>query len=354
MKVVQVVTHFDVGGAERIAFNIVKSKTPDVKYYVVEVAYADTKYTKEMIAELESEGICYFRSDVSSTKKAILAFSSRMKRIFDDIRPDIIQTHTEIPDLSVYMFHKLHPECKFKLVRTLHNTVLWQSWTWIGKLVERYIKAEKANVSNSLAVTDAYVKNFGKDDNITLIYNGFSPQKQIPYKDIRSGMTNILFAGRFVPQKGIDVFMDVVKKCSNPNVHFHIAGQGEFEDLVKDKLGTLPNVTVKEPIANLAKFIGSFDYVIITSVHEGLNSLSIEASMNGTPCIINDIDGLNETLPKDWPLKVSKNSVPQYLDILEKIERLDYKVLCRAAKEYAEKHFSINKMQEQYELLYRK
>ena len=42
---------------------------------------------------------------------------------------------------------------------------------------------------------------------------------------------------------------------------------------------------------------------------EGLNSLSIESSINKVPVIINDIDGLNETLPQNYPLKVKNNCI---------------------------------------------
>lgn len=353
MKILQVITHFDVGGAEKVALNIVKSKSFGIQYFVIEVVYADTEYTKEILRELDVECIRYFRSNVSSTKKAILTFPIRMKRVFDEINPDVVQVHTETPDLAMYLFHKLYPSYKFKLVRTLHNTVLWQSWGWVGRIVEHYIKAEKANVSNSLAVTDAYVKKFGKDDNITLIYNGFATQKQLPYAGIKEGKVNVLFAGRFVPQKGIDVLVKVIQKCKNQNIHFHVAGQGEFAQMVQESLRKIENVTISGPITNLSKYVGAFDYVIITSVHEGLNSLSIEASFNGTPCIINDIDGLNETLPKDWPLKVVGNNVQQYLDILENIESLNHTMLCKKAHDFVDEHFSMAKMQSEYEKLYR-
>lgn len=133
-----------------------------------------------------------------------------------------------------------------------------------------------------------------------------------------------------------------------------MAGQGPLEADLKSQLSDFDNVSIIPPISNLAHYVGAFDYVIITSIHEGLNSLSIEASMNGTPCIVNDIDGLNETLPVDWPLKVQNNNVEQYLTILKKIaEKTDYEVLKTRAYSFVQEHFSIERMQEQYELLYK-
>ena len=37
MNVVQIVSHFDLGGAERIAINIAKSKESDINYHMIEV-----------------------------------------------------------------------------------------------------------------------------------------------------------------------------------------------------------------------------------------------------------------------------------------------------------------------------
>lgn len=353
MKILQVVTHFDMGGAERIAINISKSRNPDFEYHIVEVVKGDSSYTPAMLKELEENGIRYYCSNISSSKLGILLFPFRMKKLMEIINPDVVHVHTEIPDLGVYLFHKLFPFNRFKLVRTLHNTLLWQSWKSIGEVVERYVQKERANVSNSLAVTKAYEENYGSNAGIPLIYNGFAPSEQYSFDGIQESLINILFAGRFVPQKGLSTLIEVIKKCKLSNIHFYVAGQGPLEVDLKSQLSDLDNVSIIPPISNLAHYVGAFDYVIITSIHEGLNSLSIEASMNGTPCIVNDIDGLNETLPDDWPLKVQNNSVEQYLTILDKIsEKKEYEVLKAKAYSFVQEHFSIERMQEQYELLY--
>lgn len=348
----QIVTHFEMGGAERIAFNIAESENPNFEYHVVEVAKGNSAYTEEMIRELEEHGVLFHRSSVVNNKKAILFFPFRLKKLMETYRPSVIQTHTEIPDLSVFLFHKLFPWYHFKLVRTLHNTVLWNAWGKIGKMVEKYIQKEKANISNSLAVTKAYVENYGGTTDIPLIYNGFKSSKQKEYANIIDGKINILFAGRFVHQKGLPTLVDVIKKVDSSKFFFHVAGVGPMEDYVNTELGQLDNVRITGPIANLSSYVGSFDFVFIPSIHEGLNSLSIEASMNGTPAIINDIDGLNETLPSDWPLKVQNNNIDSYLEIFSRLDTCDRNGLKAEAFSFADSHFSIKKMQKEYEKLY--
>lgn len=352
--VFQIITHLEMGGAERIAFNIAKSENKEFEYHIVEVVRGNSAYTKEMIKELESCNIQYHRSNISNNKKAIIFFPFRLKKLYDKYQPSVIHTHTEIPDLSVFIFSKIFPQTKFKLVRTLHNTVLWQDWNKIGSIVEKWIIKNHANVSNSISVTEAYKKNFGTLLDIPLIYNGFKQSSQSQYEGLNNNKIHILFAGRFVPQKGIESLIQVVEAVNESIFDFTIAGTGPLSELIQTKLGDKSNVKIVPPISNLSSYIGSFDYVLITSIHEGLNSLSIEASYNGTPVIVNDIAGLNETIPSSWPLKVQNNNIDSYKAIFKQLPNINQEQLKNMAYDFVDKNFSIAKMQQEYENFYLK
>lgn len=352
--VFQIITHLEMGGAERIAFNIAKSENKEFEYHIVEVVRGNSAYTKEMIKELESCNIQYHRSNISNNKKAIIFFPFRLKKLYDKYQPSVIHTHTEIPDLSVFIFSKIFPQTKFKLVRTLHNTVLWQDWNKIGSIVEKWIIKNHANVSNSISVTEAYKKKFGTLLDISLIYNGFKQSSQSQYEGLNNNKIHILFAGRFVPQKGIESLIQVVEAVNESIFDFTIAGTGPLSELIQTKLGDKSNVKIVPPISNLSSYIGSFDYVLITSIHEGLNSLSIEASYNGTPVIVNDIAGLNETIPSSWPLKVQNNNIDSYKAIFKQLPNINQEQLKNMAYDFVDKNFSIAKMQQEYENFYLK
>ncbi len=352
--VFQIITHLEMGGAERIAFNIAKSENKEFEYHIVEVVRGNSAYTKEMIKELESCNIQYHRSNISNNKKAIIFFPFRLKKLYDKYQPSVIHTHTEIPDLSVFIFSKIFPQTKFKLVRTLHNTVLWQDWNKIGSIVEKWIIKNHANVSNSISVTESYKKKFGTLLDIPLIYNGFKQSSQLQYEGLNSNKIHILFAGRFVPQKGIESLIQVVEAVNESIFDFTIAGTGPLSELLQTELGDKSNVKIVHPISNLSSYIGSFDYVLITSIHEGLNSLSIEASYNGTPVIVNDIAGLNETIPSGWPLKVQNNNIESYKAIFKQLPNINQEQLRNMAYDFVDKNFSIAKMQQEYENFYLK
>ena len=46
-KVFHIVSHFDIGGAERVAVNIAKSPTAGYEYHVVELIRARSQFSRE-------------------------------------------------------------------------------------------------------------------------------------------------------------------------------------------------------------------------------------------------------------------------------------------------------------------
>ena len=51
-RVFHIITHFDMGGAERVAASIAKSPAADMEYHVLEIVRGRSAYTKVFIGEL--------------------------------------------------------------------------------------------------------------------------------------------------------------------------------------------------------------------------------------------------------------------------------------------------------------
>lgn len=106
IKVVHIISKLDIGGAEQVAFNISKSSTVGVTYHIIEVARADSSFTEMLIKEAAQYGITIHRASVTNVKLAILAFPLRLRKILKEVEPNIIHTHTEVPDLSLFVSAK--------------------------------------------------------------------------------------------------------------------------------------------------------------------------------------------------------------------------------------------------------
>lgn len=353
IKVFHIITRLDIGGAEKVALNISKSKSGQVEYHIVEVAKGNSSYSEQFKKEAQASGITIHCSDISNVRMAMLAFPLRFRKILKKYHPDVIHTHTEIPDLSLFLssLTQCFKSNDVKLVRTIHNNQLWNKWKGIGACVERFLQKNASIVAISESTQRSYQENYGK--RCPIIYNGVPYTVQSVYSGLSQERLNIIFAGRMEYQKGIDTMLDVVSHFGgDKRFQFHIVGTGSEDDKVKARLSAFDNVSILDRIINLANYLGSFDYLFMPSLFEGLALTPIEASFAGTPSIINDVEGLSETLPTDWPLKVEDNSLEGFISIFDKLALIDYSLLQQESKEYVSERFSLEKMQNNYENLY--
>ena len=410
MRTFHLITHFSLGGAERVAANIAESQTHGMEYHVVEIMRGRTAYTPKFIAELEQAGVRCHRSwmpDVSFhflfERIAALLFPLRMLYIMLRWRPDVIHTHTETPDLALYVFSRLFPFMlrRVKIVRTIHNTRLWTGLPRTAQWVEAFFKSLGANIAISDSVRDSYAERFGEVPPIinngvaeveqTDYFNTSTPQgvhlSQVHQQHLNTSTfntqhstnlntstpplgfcrlpeqehLNILFAGRLEPQKGVVVLCEVLKMLAgDARYHFTIAGDGSQRTLVEQTLADIAssgkplNAQLVPPIFGLAGYMQSFDYLFMPSEFEGLSMLSMEASLNRLPVIANACPGLADTLPADWALLAHNNSLNDYRRIFnELLPTADHDTLTQRAYDFAKDRFSVRTMQERYEARYK-
>ena len=368
MRTFHLITHFSLGGAERVAANIAESQTHGMEYHVVEIMRGRTAYTPKFIAELEQAGVRCHRSwmpDVSFhflfERIAALLFPLRMLYIMLRWRPDVIHTHTETPDLALYVFSRVFPFMlrRVKIVRTIHNTRLWTGLPRTAQWVETFFKSNNANIAISDSVRDSYADRFGEVPPI--INNGVAEVEQKDYFNTSTPQhLNILFAGRLEPQKGVVVLCEVLKMLAgDARYHFTIAGDGSQRTLVEQTLADIAssgkplNAQLVPPIFGLAGYMQSFDYLFMPSEFEGLSMLSMEASLNRLPVIANACPGLADTLPADWALLAHDNSLNDYRRIFDLLPTADHDALTQRAYDFAKDRFSVRTMQERYEARYK-
>ena len=422
MRTFHLITHFSLGGAERVAANIAESQTHGMEYHVVEIMRGRTAYTPKFIGELEKAGVRCHRSwmpDVSFhflfERIAALLFPLRMLYIMLRWRPDVIHTHTETPDLALYVFSRVFPRMlrRVKIVRTIHNTRLWTGLPRTAQWVEAFYKSRNANIAISDSVRDSYAERFGEV--APIINNGVAEVEQKDYFNISTpqgvhlsqvhqqhlntstsqhlntsggalvssapttsqhlnisggGLVssapttpqhlNILFAGRLEPQKGVTVLCKVLKMLAgDTRFFFTIAGDGSQRTLVEQTLAEIAaegkplNAQLVPPIFGLAGYMQSFDYLFMPSEFEGLSMLSMEASLNRLPVIANACPGLADTLPADWSLLAHGNNLDDYRRIFDLLPTANRDALTQQAYAFAKERFSVRTMQERYEAWYK-
>ncbi len=362
MKTVfHIISHFDLGGAERVAMNIARSRNPGFEHHIIEAQRAHTAFTRTMMDEMKAQGIRYHRAAVPEIR-----FHFLFERLFCLVfpfwflvlylrhRPQVIHTHTELPDLDIWAFFKVFPFFlrRCRLVRTIHNNQLWTGQPRLGAHIERFMQRHATNVAISASTQASYQRRYGQLPPI--IYNGVGEVPQQIYEGLVPGKVNVLFAGRFEAQKGIPVLVRVIQALAGDDRYvFHLIGGGSMEPMMREALGHDARVVFTPTVYGLSGCLASFDYLFMPSEFEGLSLMSIEAAMAGLPAVINDCPGLGDTLPPTWPLKVSGNDVEAFVhlfrDVLPQGDRAQWG---KEAQAFARTHFSIGRMQQCYEQLY--
>ena len=152
-----------------------------------------------------------------------------------------------------------------------------------SKFVEGTFK--KKNIYKSKVI------NFGSYE------GGFYPLKDLRRKD---NEFNILFVGQLSVRKGLHYLIEAFSKFNHPNKKLHIVGSETndkffFRDLIK-KNNDGNNIYVHGTInhKHLNKFFNTSHVFVLTSLEEGLATVTLQASSAGCPLIVTENTGAAE------------------------------------------------------------
>jgi len=368
-KIFQLICSIQLGGAEVVAFNLSEfCKTDDsqnFEFIIVELHQTRDNYSIEKKHDLRNKNIRILSLCGYSKSIALLIGPFILTYHLLKEKPNIIHSHTDLPDLLLSntkrIFSFLH--IKFpKIVRTIHNTVLWPTHRILGKYAETaFIDDWVVGVSDG--ALESY-RNLRIKNNLSvsvhqrIIYNGcIIPNiKNHPFK-IANNKINIAFCGRLEEQKGIDILIARINEINckfSDNFLFHIIGSGTFSNEVLKLSKENNNVLVYDSVPNIADKLYAFDFLIIPSRFEGLVLISIEASFSKVPVIATFAPGLSETLPTNWPLMFNLANKDELLIIFDKILKHDFDLesLKNQAYLFVANKFSHSNMINAYTKLY--
>jgi len=112
----------------------------------------------------------------------------------------------------------------------------------------------------------------------------------------------LVFAGRLVPQKAIDVALDAV--VANPDVSLVLAGEGPYRERLERYAQSLPldgraRFLGPQPRQTVFELLRAADAALLSSSWENFPHMVVEALSVGTPVIATDAGGVSEILRDD-------------------------------------------------------
>jgi glycosyltransferase involved in cell wall biosynthesis len=316
-----------MGGAERVAESLsvgLVAHGHEVTFVPVAGA-TDPDLADRMQGDLARHGVRVVAGgSATSPRIAALQAAARLARMVERTPTDVVHLHTEIPEFT-WALAALLPGTRarrVRVVRTIHNTVLWGGWGRAGRFAEgRLDGARVASVSHAAsAAFAAWRANAGRAPiETTVIYNG------IDVSDLpdRPGEPNdppvLAFAGRYEPQKGVDVLIDGLASVVDRGrpVRIVFRGSGSLAQAVADAADRWPAiVSAGPPLPDLRARLDTFDAILMPSRFEGMPLLAVEALAAGTPLIATDAPGLSEVLPDSYPGRCSPGDPAAYATLI--------------------------------------
>ena len=323
----------DIGGAERIVYQL----ATDLKDEFDQVHVASTGGLWE--EKLAENGIQHHQIlDVDSKNPStVLAILSSLSKIIKDQQINIVHTHHRMAAFYIRLLQLRHP--KLLHVYTAHNV-------FKDKLpLYKFALGKARTVAVSQAVQEN-ILNDVKSKNSVVIYNGVKMQhsEHTVNEITKCDGIKIGCIARLSEQKGLTYLIEAMSLVTNPSVSLFIVGDGELRN---DLMNQTKQLSLEERIhflgyrSDVVECINSFDFLVSSSLYEGLALSVIETFLNGKTIVATDIPGINEIVNETngvlVPVK-NPNAMAQAIDKLAGEVKFREKLAKKARLDYESKY----------------
>jgi Glycosyltransferase len=326
-KILHVVSHLALGGAERVAVAVATSPGEIFDFAICAIrGIGDGPVGVSLRDEILAHRLpLHLGPRIPMRFGGVLTGAFTLARAIRATQPDLVHLHTEIPEASCAALLAMRPHLRrLRLVRTIHNSVIWHFWPLLGRWCDRRLAhAFIAGVSPAaLSAFGALRQNSGApapSHPPALILNGLpAPCQWRPLDRSADTPLQIVFGGRFEREKGTDLIPAILQHAPPPagrHAHLHLFGSGAHEPLLRALAQNPPphwSVSLHAPMPDFAKNLHRYDALLLPSRHEGLALVAIEAALAGLPVVATDAPGLREVFPRNYPL-IARTGDPAHI-----------------------------------------
>jgi glycosyltransferase involved in cell wall biosynthesis len=310
LKVLQLITRLDKGGAPRVFLDLVSGLTQQgIEVIMASGPSQQPEEDPEEFAyqlHIPYSPLSSLRREISPVRD-LLAFFQIIALIRRE-RPTILHTHTTKAGILGRIAGKI---TRTKTIHTPHGH-LFYGYFGMGK-EQLYIFLERLAarcceqiITISKDERRAYLEHgIGDGKKVITIYNGIHIDRFSGNgKNVKSELgiptsaPLVGFIGRLETVKGPHFFVDAAEKigAAVPQTHFIIIGEGTMkEELIKKTQG-MPHVHVMGYREDIADCIAALDILLIPSVNDGFNLVAVQAMALSIPIVATAVGGLPEVI----------------------------------------------------------
>ena len=312
----QVVSDFRSGGAERVASNLLR--TLDPKQFDVGAICLRGPFGSEHEKILAEDGLpVWYMNKESGFDPLVLA---RVSRIMEEFRPQVVHTHTYTLRYALpYMLRRRVPA----MVHTVHN-LAEKEVSWYERWVH-YLAFRRGVLP--VAIADAVAESIRRVYRISdfpLIPNGIpvdlfsSPSiaRERWREEQGFSSTDVLFTcvAGLRPQKNPSLLLEAfhLGPAADARAHLLFVGDGDLEPELERRIGVLGlqgRVHLLGQRSDVPEILSAADVFTISSDYEGNPLAVMEAMAAGTPVISTAVGGVPELVGDTCGLLVPPGDV---------------------------------------------
>jgi glycosyltransferase involved in cell wall biosynthesis len=332
------------GGVGTYSFELTKHLPKSVEIHVLtprRESFGRQKVSPTGINPIESLGSNVHIHYISAAHDSFMynaefqyACLRQVPKIVKEEKIDVIHSHqAHMPDLLL-MFRKLPA----KTVVTVHTTIKFQRaatlashqniselensergtfflYPFLRVAEELYVKRNNTCITPSSYMAKWLKNNFSNTENVTVIPNCVTlpdnshsvETDSLVENKISKNLLNkriILYSGRLLAMKGIDVLVDAIPKISkmsgNSELLFVFAGPGNYNKYKTklDNMNVKSNYIFTGPVSRetIMSFITKSEIVVVPSYNENCPYAVLEPMSYGKPVVASSVGGIPEII----------------------------------------------------------
>ncbi len=297
----------DMGGITRVMSSLCNEMCKDYEISILSICNTGLKPHYDFDVSVKIHKLNNNPGD--RVKNIILGSFFKLKRFFKENKFDVIFMEGHyIPPIILPV--KLFVKSKFVFCDhgALSNQLSDKKATFFRNLGA---KLSNKTVVLTESTKNEYIKTFKIPANKIEVIANFIDDEVLKFKgDYNENSKLILSSGRFTPEKGFDMLVDVAEKVfeKNPDWQWHIYGDGpEFEkvNIKIKKLNLEKNIKLMGLADNMYSKYKDYGIFVLTSYREGFALVLLEAKVNALPGVSFDCVA--------GPSEIISNGVDGYL-----------------------------------------
>lgn len=299
MKVLHLLTSGGVGGIETLCKDYSFYSKLD-NFFLI--AWSGGAVTEEMIARGDQ---CIF---LGASKKEVIRTYKYIEDLCIREKIEAVVVHHAAPVFHLYLLLLVKKIPNLNTYVYAHSDAAdmyrkGEKGALLRKIIMRYVlKRVHKVIAISKFVKESVQYEFGISANkIAVIYNGVDTSKFVCEHLSDSNETNIIFVGRLVKEKGVQILLEAISRIpKDKNIKCTIVGTGTYEGALKDKaehLGVNDRVVFLGRRRDIPELFSKSDIFVHAAIwKEGFGITIVEAMAAGLICVCSDSGAIPEII----------------------------------------------------------